>query len=268
MSDVQLAHALLQQFCRRVERMYGASIVTPNMHLHCHLRECLLDYGPVYNFWLFSFERYNGIFENFPSSTRSLEVQLMHRFLSDFFLSEFNVPEAFHSEFGKLRETILSPVVHGSLNTTLYGNPTNFSTIDWQFHYSDSNIDTPNSYRLSVFNEHHISELHSLFHFLYPKIPSIDIIITSSFRKYSSITYANTRYLSRDYKESHIDCFTLAQSCFKTSNPSIHHFFVHMSFQHNDRVYEHILVHIYLAKRTFREEVLRKSSGNVVERPL
>ncbi len=24
--------------------MYGASIVTHNMHLHCHLRECLLDY--------------------------------------------------------------------------------------------------------------------------------------------------------------------------------------------------------------------------------
>ncbi len=43
-SDVQLAHALLQQFSRRVERMYGASIVTHNMHLHCHLRECLLDY--------------------------------------------------------------------------------------------------------------------------------------------------------------------------------------------------------------------------------
>jgi len=84
-SDVQLAHALLQ-FCRRVEQMYGSSVVTPNMHLHCHLKECLVDYGPVYNFWLFSFERYNGIFENFPSSTRSLEIQLMWRFLCEFLL--------------------------------------------------------------------------------------------------------------------------------------------------------------------------------------
>ena len=46
--DIQLADALLLYFCSRVQRMYGTSAITPNMHLHCHLRECFLDYGPVY----------------------------------------------------------------------------------------------------------------------------------------------------------------------------------------------------------------------------
>ena len=30
--------------------MYGSSAITPNMHQHCHLKEVILDYGPVYEF--------------------------------------------------------------------------------------------------------------------------------------------------------------------------------------------------------------------------
>lgn len=51
------------QFCRRVERTYGKEVITPNIHMHAHLHECLLDYGPSHVFWCFSFERYNGILE-------------------------------------------------------------------------------------------------------------------------------------------------------------------------------------------------------------
>ena len=36
-SDVTVADALLIQFCRRVERMYGKTENTPNMHMQCHL---------------------------------------------------------------------------------------------------------------------------------------------------------------------------------------------------------------------------------------
>ena len=52
-----------------------------NMHLHCHLCECVLDYGPVYGFWCFSFERYNGILGSLHISNRQIEVQLMRKFL-------------------------------------------------------------------------------------------------------------------------------------------------------------------------------------------
>ncbi len=44
-----------------METIYGEDKITPNMHMHCHLREVLLDYGPAHSFWLFAFERFNGI---------------------------------------------------------------------------------------------------------------------------------------------------------------------------------------------------------------
>lgn len=52
-NDLLLADALLMQFSRRCVRLYGEEVATPNMHLHAHIRECVLDYGPVQSFWLF-----------------------------------------------------------------------------------------------------------------------------------------------------------------------------------------------------------------------
>ena len=71
-----VADTLLLRFCERVVRLYGEQIATPNMHLHCHLPECIDDYGPVHSFWLFFFERYNGLFGRIPTNHKSIEVQL------------------------------------------------------------------------------------------------------------------------------------------------------------------------------------------------
>ena len=30
---------------------YGDRACTPNMHLYLHLKQCIIDYGPVYSFW-------------------------------------------------------------------------------------------------------------------------------------------------------------------------------------------------------------------------
>ena len=49
--DVLLADVLLLQICKRAERLYGKSMITPNMHLHCHPKECILDFGPIHSFW-------------------------------------------------------------------------------------------------------------------------------------------------------------------------------------------------------------------------
>ena len=58
--DLKKADMLLLKFCRQFEELYGKSEVRINMHLHCHLKECIEDYGPIYSFWCFAFERYNG----------------------------------------------------------------------------------------------------------------------------------------------------------------------------------------------------------------
>ena len=58
--EILKGDALLVNFCMGMEQLYGKKFLTCNMHLHCHLRKVLMDYGPVFGFWLFSFERYNG----------------------------------------------------------------------------------------------------------------------------------------------------------------------------------------------------------------
>ncbi len=40
-SDVNLADALLLQFCNKVEALFGPSVVTPNMHMHAHLKQVI-----------------------------------------------------------------------------------------------------------------------------------------------------------------------------------------------------------------------------------
>ena len=77
-----MAHTYLLQFCKGVEKRYGTHRITPNMHLHTHLRECVLDYGPVYSFWLFSFERYNGVLGEIGTNQRAVEIQIMQKTLS------------------------------------------------------------------------------------------------------------------------------------------------------------------------------------------
>lgn len=91
-NDVIIADGLFLRFCKRAVQIYGSNAITPNMHLHCHLASCVREFGPIHTFWLFPFERYNGILEGQPTNNRSIELQLMQRFLKD------NMHLQFHHE--------------------------------------------------------------------------------------------------------------------------------------------------------------------------
>ena len=78
-ADIIRGDSLLLKFCKEFETLYGKKAVTPKMHLHCHLKENVLDYGPIHSFWCFSFERYNGILCSITTNYRSLELQLMRK---------------------------------------------------------------------------------------------------------------------------------------------------------------------------------------------
>ena len=67
-ADITIADSLLIRFCSRTERLHGPSVITPNMHMHGHLSECIKDYGPLHAFWLFSFEHYNGLLGAQPNN--------------------------------------------------------------------------------------------------------------------------------------------------------------------------------------------------------
>lgn len=81
--DIKIADALLLRFCKRSVHLYGSDAATPNMHMHAHLAACIQEFGPAHSFWLFPFERYNGILEGQPTNNRSIELQLMRRFRKD-----------------------------------------------------------------------------------------------------------------------------------------------------------------------------------------
>ena len=82
-TDLAIADGLLVQFCKRLCRIYGANALTPNCHMHCHLVTCIKNFGPLHSFWLFPFERYNGILGDQPNNNRSVELQFMRRFQKD-----------------------------------------------------------------------------------------------------------------------------------------------------------------------------------------
>ena len=77
-------------------------MITPNMHMSCHLRECVLDYGPLNHFWLFAFKRFNGILGQLPNNNRSIETQMMQRFISDTQIMRIEMPIEHQEHFKPL----------------------------------------------------------------------------------------------------------------------------------------------------------------------
>lgn len=52
------------------------------MHMACHIKDCMLDYGPLSSFWCFAFERYNGTLEGIKKSWNEPEKQMLIKFAS------------------------------------------------------------------------------------------------------------------------------------------------------------------------------------------
>lgn len=55
----------------------------PNHHYAAHMEDQILDYGPVYGFWVFLQERLNYILKHFKTNNRGggeLEVTLMRSY--------------------------------------------------------------------------------------------------------------------------------------------------------------------------------------------
>lgn len=184
-TDINLADALLIRFCKRAQTLYGKTFVSPNMHLHGHLRDVFLDYGPAQEFWLFSFERYNGMLGNQPTNNRSIESQLMKRFLSDTCAYSFQYPEEFSEE---LRSLIVLNKVSGSIRDTL--TPNLFAL--------------PPTYKRSVFDSDVVHTLQILLSKIHPTVDLSKITVNSVFEKYSSITlHGKTFTLTGNGKQPH-----------------------------------------------------------------
>ena len=171
-NDVVIGDALLVKFCSRSEALFGKSIITPNMHMSCHLKECVLDYGPLNNFWLFAFERFNGTLGKLPNNNQSIETQMMKRFISDTNMFRAPLPDDFKSDFTKVLSFHHSPVGNLDLDTS----QSSMEKLE--------SVTIPHNSIRSTFNLSEIESLNQLISFLYPQK---DIQIASTFHKYKML---------------------------------------------------------------------------------
>ena len=74
--DLKEAQERLKDMAHLIENTYGPEFITSNIHLALHIPDCCRDYGPIYSYWLFPFERLNGYIG---------KVLTLHRFLLNFF---------------------------------------------------------------------------------------------------------------------------------------------------------------------------------------
>ena len=75
-SELEDADKSIMEFCDAFKAIFGANMVAMNMHLHGHLRQCIEDYGPVYAFWCFSYERLNGILGSYPTNSHHIFMHI------------------------------------------------------------------------------------------------------------------------------------------------------------------------------------------------
>ena len=183
--EISLFDALLIKFCKRVEDIYGESAITPNMHMHGHLKEVVEDFGPVYAFWLFTYERYNGILGYQPNNNRGIEPQLMQRFLKDNFAYHFEFPKEFSEDFSPLCSDN-NPSV-GSVGTTLSGD-------------DESDKVFTSASRRGVLDAEDIHILSSIYRKLNTNISGNgmdpDVTVNSAFLRYTSIVLRGKAYSS------------------------------------------------------------------------
>ena len=115
-SDLSKIDKVIEGCCSDFECLYGKNNLTPNMHLAAHITDCIADHGPVYAFWLFAFERMNGIMGSIPTNNHQIPIQLMRRLTCMQTTDRSQWPSEFESEFSSVLSKL--PQERGSLAQT------------------------------------------------------------------------------------------------------------------------------------------------------
>lgn len=157
--DIVKADLLFVKFCTHLQRIYGESAITPNMHLHCHMIECLNDYGSMYGFWCFSYERYNGVLGSFPTNRKNVASQLMRRFLYKSQCQSCHFPKDLPEELKHILPALSSSdpsEIHRHITPVLLTNCHDFSQIT-----------LPALFKMSVLSSDDFSNIKVVYKYLY-----------------------------------------------------------------------------------------------------
>ena len=196
-TDIVKADLLFVKFGQKFEQLYGKKFVTPNMHLHCHLKECVIDCGPVHAFWCFSFERFNGILGSMQVNGRSIEVQIMRKLLAGRFVWDVTFPNEFQETFMPFFTPEKNDCAEGLIlktATQLFNSACCWNIGD--FHWSDLTlVGLPNSFKHFVLDSDELRILFECYKTLYSRQ---EVELSSSVgRKYSNIRLGTEKFGSK-----------------------------------------------------------------------
>ena len=182
--------------------------------MHGHLVDSVKDYGPVYNFWLFSFERYNGILSNIPNNSKNVEMQLMRRFDRDISSLSMTMPVEFSEEFSCFFESMqtdraqrgtLGDISHSKEITFFRLSSRNLNYAEGvKWHDTSGLISLKRKLTAHILNETEFRCLTKMYQSLYP---TVNIIVGESYWKTSEITLIGETYgsqISRSVRSSYI----------------------------------------------------------------
>ena len=104
----------LMNFCTGLERLYGKEAITPNMHLHGHLKECQMWVHCTHS----GVSHLNvGILEKMKKSWHAPEQQLIHKFSNLQTLASTILPSDLPQErvqiFTQARTALPDPIISG-----------------------------------------------------------------------------------------------------------------------------------------------------------
>ena len=271
-TDLRKADMLLLKFCQQFECLYGKEHVRINMHLHCHLKECVEDYGPVYGFWCFAFERFNGVLGSTITNNRSVEIQLMRKFLSEQFVSNVTLPndfrEHFSSFFNSYRESLSTESMPiGSSVLHSIATNVNLGGFDW----SDfaSLITLPSAYKLMHLDTDDRQLLAQTYQAMYPEKSIMANMVSEVSRRYVCV------YLSGEKIGSKLECRALRSARIMASwakndgqiDPSapMRPGFVKFLFVNCIKIGEKYQKHVFACMEWYKEDTQRELYRRPVE---
>ena len=173
--------------------------ITPNMHLHLHLKECVENYGSIHGFWVFSFERYNGILGSYHKNSKSVEIQIMRKFMTSGILAnmQYNLPEDYKNFFllncksqidsnGTFEETLVKSQLMMASCDPLHGKESVWADL--------TSIRFESFYKLASLDRDELNTLRSVHVIMYPKVTNASLALATIYKKYKSLSVGGERY--------------------------------------------------------------------------
>lgn len=184
--NIAQADEYLTLFCKKFESLYGKAACTPNQHLHMHLKDCFLDYGPSHGFWCFPFERYNGILGGYPTNNKNVEVQLLNRFIRHQSSKRMSIENEWFSNDldldldakGSMQETMQCEVI----NVMKLAAIRQFNLIMFQLSAQEEYITFVPPKFEKVLSDEEVAQLRQFYQQLYPSTPiqTLSVFYTTS----------------------------------------------------------------------------------------